>query len=341
MTYYQSNYPRRQSYYNMVKSGVAKAAAIGVSKAIGNGITAGSKKAYSYAFPSKKPRVPRKAKKAVRPRPSLQKQITSLKKEVKAMDGTLIYRARDTQYIGNSSNGMTHVVTMSNTIPILEIVLGQLRFFDSATPNTLVTASGASATYSRDYLFKSIHTKIEVRNNHQVPNKCTIYVCRPKLDTSIDPVTAFTNGLADIGSPSGSSPLVYLSDSDEFTKLWKIESSVTKRLNPGDYMTHTVSRKDITYSPAFTDSHSMTYQNKFGSYVILVKLEGCLGHSSGNSAQVGTLLSAVDVQYTTKWEVKYDAGVDLKYVYITDASDVLTLPNVSNKPSSAQQQFSV
>jgi len=271
---------------------------------------------------------------------TLAKQVKALSKEVKASDGTLIVHQRAGSYVETAS-GCAYGNGGSVTMAYLETVLGQLRFFDSATPNTLVQASGASATYQRDYLFKSIYGKQIARNNYKIPVRCTIYCCTPKKDTSIAPATAFTNGLTDIGNPSATSSLLHLTDSEEFSDLWKIHSSSSKILQPGTEMSLTYTAKDMLYAPSVFDSHALTYQNRFKNMQMLIRVEGCLGHDSVlTTTQFGLGPSRVDTLFHAKYEVCYDAGIDLKFIYLDDTS-TSTFTNafcIGNRQASANQQ---
>lgn len=256
-------------------------------------------------------------------KPSLKKQVTELKKQVNASNGTLIYRARQTFRALAAVNQQTHIMTENIAMANLEVVLAELRFFNPAVPGTLTQGSGASGTYTREYMFKSIATNVTIRNNYQVPAKVTYYIVAPKEDTSIAPLTSFTNGLTDVGAPSSSSQLVHLTDSDEFNDLYRIVSSKSKVLLPGMQMHALHSVKDILYSPATYDSHSLSYQKKYGSYMILVRVEGVIAHDS-SADQQGLAQAGVDVLADTTYRVIYDAGIDLKYIVVNDASDSFT-----------------
>lgn len=272
---------------------------------------------------------------------NVDKRLTNLSRQVNASTGTLIFRNRSTNKalaaVNQTAYADGEIIQMSS----YEAVLAQLRFFNPSAPATLIQGSGAVGTYTRDYLFSSIYTKVDAMNNYQVPCRCTMYLCTPKEDTNITPTTAFTNGLADVGNPSATSHLVFLSDSDEFTKLWKIHRSKTRILTPGQGMSIISSYKNMLYDPSVFDSHSLSYQRKYRCYVILVKVEGVLGHDT-SADQQGFLQAGVDISADTKFVVTYDAGIDLKYIYVADASDSFTNGGVvSSKPVSDNLAYSV
>lgn len=314
-------------YYNKYRNSTPQPV---VSKAAASKMTARQKKAIKKRG-GFVPKVPK----------SLKAQVKDLAKAVKASNGILIYRKRGTARCLAAVNQQTLTATEAIIMNNYEVVLAQLRFFNPSSPGTLIQGSGATGTYYRDYLFKTVHTNLTIRNNYQIPAKVTVYVCVPKEDTSIAPDTAFTNGLADVGNPSSSSPLVYLTDSDEFNDLWKIQSSKSKLLLPGVQFHVSYSNNNISYSPATIDSHSLSYQKRFGSYVILVRCEGIIAHDS-SADQQGMAQAGVDLTWDTTYKVEYDAGVDLKYIYLDDLSDTFTNGAlVSSMPVSDNIGYSV
>lgn len=279
-----------------------------------------------------------KAKTSIR---KLSKQVQNLSKEMKSQRSELIYHLRSTGRALSSVNQCTHYTPNANSINNYEAVLAQLRFFDSATPGTLVQADGSSGTYNRDYHFKSVYAAVTAYNNYQVPAKVTIYAVCSKDDTSIASITAYTNGLADVGNPSSTSPMVHLTDSPQFNELWKICSTKTKVLMPGQSLTSSYSVKDVFYNPSVTDSQTNTYQRKYKTFEFIVRVEGVYGHDTTNNEQ-GQLAAGVDVIYHAKYVVHYDAGGDLKYIYISDSASTFTNGGlVSSKPVADNIGYSV
>lgn len=344
--YFNPGTRRRQFRAAPSLSGMQKAGAIGAAVASSavkkvSSLWKDAKSAKTQKKAAAKKQLKRLGVQPPRDKPSVKKQLSELKKQVSASNGTLIYRKRGTTRVLSLANQQANSNSESMGVTNLEAVLGQLRFFNPSAPTTLVQASGASATYYREYMFKSIYTNTLVRNNYQIPCKVTVYTVIPREDTSQAPLTTFTNGLADVGNPSSSSPLVFLTDSDEFNDLWKIVKSKSKILLPGEQMHLMHSVKNILYSPATYDSHVLTYQRRFGSYVQIVRVEGCLAHDLLADEQ-GFSLAGVDVAWETKYEVIYDAGIDLKFIYLDDSADSFTNGAVvSNMPIADNQTYSV
>lgn len=272
----------------------------------------------------------------------LSKKVSMLAQEAKSSRSTLIYHKRSTDTAKASVNQTAYVMADALTMSNYEAVLAQLRFFNPSTPGTLTQADGATGTYMRDYLFKSIYHMCTAVNNYQVPAKVTIYSCVPKQDTNIAPITAFQNGLADVGNPASTSPMVYLSDSDEFNDLWRIDKSITKVLQPGQTLSCVFTAKNMRYSPATFDSHSLSYQSRFKCQAFIVRVTGVLGHDTSVASEQGFLASGIDCTCHAKHVVEYDGGIDLKYIYITDGSDSFTNGGVvSERPIADNIAYSV
>lgn len=336
--------PRSVGYVNRLYRNPTYAVGAGAA-------TAGSylaRKAYNYIKSKPSSVVPTtivnrsNKKKKLRPKKqTLKKAVKALQKEIKSEQATLIFRQRYIQYIRPAVNSQTTGVFGGCTCSDMETVLGQLRFFDPVTPGTLVQASGASGTYMRQYHFKSIVSTLLFVNNYQVPCYVTLYLCEPKSDTNIAVNTAFANGLADVGNPSSTSPLVYLTDSSEFNSLWKISSSKKARLEPGQSLIMSHNVKDVMYDPSIYDSHTFSYQKKFKNFQWAHRVEGVIGHDS-SALQVGQLAAGVDCTVKDVYTVEYDAGIDLTYIYVSDNVSAFTNGGVvSEQPVADNIGYSV
>lgn len=255
---------------------------------------------------------------------NLRKQVRTLSRQQKTSMGELIFHDRATYTARAPVNQQVHVLGYAVRTTEYEAVLAQLRFFDIANPATLVQASGAVGTYSRDYLFSTVYSQLGFMNNYQVPAKVTVYACCPKEDTSIAPTTAFTDGLVDQGNPSNTSQMVHLTDSIQFNDLWRICKRKSAIVMPGKRMSCTMSLKNIMYDPALLDSHSLVYQPKYKCFQWVVRVEGVIAHDSSVATEQGFAAAGGDFYVHTKYVVRYEAGTDLKYIYINDGADSFT-----------------
>lgn len=275
-------------------------------------------------------------------RKGLAKQVKSLQKQMNTNSGRFTYRIRSTGNVVASVNECNHT-GISGWLPTnLEAAISSLPFFNPATPGTLTTADFTSGTYNKDILFRTLTSKLTLRNNYQIPCNIRVYKCVPKSATSITPTTAFTNGLADQGAPASTSPLVFISDSEQFLDLYKIVRTDKAYLQPGDQYTVSDSDKNVIYDPSFLDSQTATLDNKrYKNFSYVVRVDGCLAHDSSASER-GQAQGAVDYQIDRIFHIQYDAGVDLNYISVSDSSNTFTNGAVvSNKPVADNQSYSV
>lgn len=266
---------------------------------------------------------------------SLTKQVKAIQKELKTNQGTLVYKEIATgRAVQPSVNQQTLTPLTQITMGSYETVLGELRFFNPAVPGTLTQGSGASGTYDRNYHFKSVYSKVSLVNNYQIPVRVKLYCCMPKEDTNIIPITAFSNGLADVGNPSLTSPYVDLTESPQFNKLWKIVKSYKKVLMPGQVMKSSINSKDVMYNPSIFDSHALDYQRKYKTLNWFVRITGVLAHDTVVTTEQSLAPCGLDFITQTIYTVEYDAGVDLKFIVIADTSDAAFTNGgvVSSKP---------
>lgn len=274
----------------------------------------------------------------------LKSQVRQVQKSVESNMGTHVQRRRATG--GVLASTAQKIITSSElcSITLLEEVLAQLRYYDPSAPSALVQASGVTGTYQKEFYFKSIYHCLSVRNNYQVPCKVKLFFVQSKRDTSIAANTAFTNGLADVGNPTSTSPLVYLSDSPQFNDLYSIvTSSKSVMLQPGAELSISNISKGFQYDPSFVDSHALSYQRRYQDMQFVIDFQGAIGHDTVVAGQQTNLPCGLDWWVHTTFTVRYSAGADIKYIYIDDEADS-TFTNggvVSNMPVSDNQSYSV
>jgi len=297
----------------------------------------GSKKYIAKKKQSKKPKVPkgRLAK--------LEQSVKNLSLDAKSGQGLLDYRGR-TSGTARSTVVGSKLYQSGGGISVtdIETILAQLQFYDPATPGTLVTSNASSGTYSRKVHFKSVYQRCLLRNNYQVPCKVRLYHLTVKTDTSLTPDSCYAQVADSLINGTDGSPLVRLRDSTLLMDLWKVDSSSSQVLQPGDEMVASHSIKPFDYDPSITDSHALTYQTDIKSGIWFIFIEGCLGHDT-SAAQYGLTLGGVDILYDNQFKISYDAGIDLHRIYIADTS-AATFTNggvVSSKPVSDNIGYSV
>jgi len=333
------------SYSHPYRRGLSYAAKAGSVAAAVGGIAMKAASRYMTPDKSKSVKTNKKIRRRfgpVKAQKSVKKQVKQLTKLVNADMGVHTQRRRSCGRVVCTSNQQTQTGFDVISSTLLEEVLAQLRYYDPSSPSALVNASGLTGSYQKDFLFSSIYANMTIRNNYQVPVLVRVYACRTKDDTSITPITAFTNGLVDVGNPASSSPLVYLSDSAQFRDLWSIEKTMIKQLNPGTQFSFKTATKSFSYDPSLYDSHNLEYMRRHHGLVYVVRVEGVISHDSAVTTEQSSGLGGVDIMLDTTFTVRYSAGAQIEYIYVDNETSAVTNGLViANMPISDNQAFSV
>lgn len=267
------------------------------------------------------------------------KRVDKLARYTASDMGTLIYRtiACDTQ-LSTANNCSNFSRSIGDTTSI-EATLAQLKYYDPSAPTNLVTADFSTGAYHKEILFEKMSLKIKIRANYEIPLNVCVYHCSVKEDTSNSPVTIFSNGDTTISNSTSNSPFLYPSDLPLFNDLWKIEKTEKCVIQAGREKEFNIyNDKMITYDPSLTDAHSLTYQKNNGAKALFCRVWGCIAHDSVADEQ-GLQDVQYDFQMMRSYTLKYNAGADIKYVYVdeTGLSTFTTGANVCN-PVEAQNQ---
>lgn len=239
---------------------------------------------------------------------NLKKRVRRLEKEMKDDISKVLYivDTKDTvrPSMGTALNGYRNLVEIST----IELALAQARFFDPATPGTLITSSLASPTYTQS-IGVSVSCKVHIRNNYQVPCVITCAVIQPKVATSTTPTSAWTNGLTDAGNPSNSSYLLTMKDSSEFNDTYRVKGKwITKIVEPGDMVIVTYGQKLFDYDPSYFDTNTSTFQPKGKSAMFFYRVHGVLGHDSSVATEQGIMPAGIDIHHISRYTIHYNSG---------------------------------
>lgn len=271
------------------------------------------------------------------------RQIKQLKRIAESDMGTLVFRDREFNALASPVKQQNVTVKDGITIPALEEVIAQLRYYDPTAPTALVTASGTDGTYQKEFFFQRALTKLTIHNNYQVPCHVSVYVCQCKGDTNLSPQTTWSNGLTDSSNGAITNINSYPTDSEQFTDLWRIVKSKKTKLMPGRSFVMSHALKPFQYDPSLFDSHGLNNMTKYKNFSYLIIVRGPTGHDSSVLTEHGVLPASIDIELDRVFEVKYAAGADIKFTYVVDnAANTFTNAGViSNKPANAQQSHSV
>lgn len=279
----------------------------------------------------------RSSKRYPRRKTSVRKDVKALKAKVNADQATHTYKELGAGEVQALAGQVEYTQEAISSVSNLEAWIANLRYYNPSNPTVLTTASGASGTFHREIHFSNIYSKLELRNNYQVPCRVKVYLCRPKSDTNIVPMTYYTNGIADQVISAGADQQtagLYLTDINTFNQQYSVVCKKDVILDAGAmcFATHNTGR--FKYDPSLTDSHTSGYQTKYKACLWIIRVEGILGHDSASAQDFNTLLGSVDYQFIHIAKIEYDAGVGLNDIYIQDNRNSFTSGSglVSSKP---------
>lgn len=264
---------------------------------------------------------------------SLSKRLSDVERKQNNLTSLLVYKVdtKDTlrPNIAEAIYGYLSAVSTSQ----IESALASCRFFDPSAPGTLITASLASPTYTQK-ITVSVHSRLVIRNNYQVPCVVTCGLVRPRVDTSITPNQALINSWTDAGAPDQGSTLLSYSDGKEFRELYRGKLKAL-RLEPGQQVVMSSGAKQFEYDPSYTDSETETYTKRNRSAIFVYRCQGVLGHDISVSTQQGMLPAGIDVYCANTYYIRYNSGgASVKTIVLSEgASQTFTNQGVvSSKP---------
>lgn len=300
-----------------------------------------------------KSNVPKKQSRKVHRAKSTRKNITALANQVKDIRKTLkqdkskhTHRYADSGIISSLDAECDHVALNPVTTARLEGATDGLRYFDPAVPGTLLTADSTTGAYSHDVVFKNVHSKLEVRNNYQVPARIKIYCCVAKSDGDHSPIEVYTNALPDQCVTAGAdaeSIMMFLTDIERVTEQWNIDCVVDKVLEGGQMASASHNTGEFHYDPSHQDTETTVYQKIRKSFCWVVRIEGVIAHDTAQ-AEYGISRASVDYNLVNKYEIIYDAGINLNDFSFNETRDTAFTnapPVVSLKPVADNIAYSI
>lgn len=299
------------------------------------------KKAWSRKPRKKKTRLTnRKVKKEVQ---QLKKKVRDIEHSEKAALGKMTYRRKVADRVIVSENVQNVSVYPVNTTGRYEAVLANLKYYNPSDPANLVTASAATGTYQKDFLIKSVSSKLTLRNNYQSDVEVLVYLCQPKNDTDQSPSAAWSLGIADDpGNITAYTDWGQLpTDFDTFRNFFRTRRLCLKTLSPGQSVQVSHGAADIFYDPAMTDAHALDYQTHLKSFAFMVIIRGTLSHDTSLDQQAMSA-AGVDSYQEDTMVVSYNAGVNLSFVHVDTTLATITNGAVqSHQPVSDNIGYSV
>lgn len=268
----------------------------------------------------------------------LAKQVKSIQFQLKNDFATHVNRvieqgsflcANNVQFANELS--ITNSASLQNSFDLL-------RYYDPATPGTLVTAAGETGTFSRQMTVKNINFKVRLRNNYQSPCNLTYYICEAKADTGDSPLQTWRNGTVNqyITDPNDTAIYTYPTDSVQMKEVWKVIKTVTKLIQPGSQCEVNVNTGKFVFDPSLFDDETDVFQRRNKATVVLFKIWGPPSHSGTSN---GTIACGLDFTSCRTTSIQYDAGTSLQDYSHSDNFEIQSTAVVSNKPVADNQIF--
>lgn len=233
---------------------------------------------------------------------------------------TFIQKNRATSIAVCSINSVQYTDHTVSNIAQIEAAIDALPHYDITDPGTYIDVNYTTGGQSKDIEFASTVSCFVIKNNYQVPVKARLYLCIPRIETSIAPSTSVTNGLLDVSNAlPNTTPMLSPMDSDQFKSLYRTKWTKKCILPPGGSKAFSHRHGAFHYDPSYTDTNALTNQPRNGCHIYLLRVEGVMGHQTA-SAVVGTAQAGVDCTLYRKYTIKYDAGATFKYIEVNDAT---------------------
>lgn len=251
-----------------------------------------------------------------------------------ATESKLVVKVRGMNRYTSAVNQVNHNYLDLFTYANLTSRFLTIPYWDPAT-NTVTDRNVQAANSSKNFYFKCF-AQCVLKNETNFPVTIRVYMLSPKQDTNRNPVLAVQDGILErsSGALNDTSPLFYPTDSQEFTRSWRVRKRKKAYLRAGDVMKITTSTRLFKYNGA--DGHTTQYQKKLESRVLLIRQEGPISHdcTTPNPDNLAFGESAVTVYTKKMYKIFYDGGAKMtRYqLFDTDVVNVLdptaTLPEV-------------
>lgn len=267
----------------------------------------------------------------------LKSRVQKIEKFVATQTSSHIQRDRDANTISCLVRKVEHFCFGINELSTIKTACDALKFFNPSAPATLITANIEASLFAQDIQISS-YQRFSLKNNYGLPAKVTIYECYIKADTTIGALSAYGNGLANIPSGLGAyaktNPQLYVNDSAELNKLYRVKKVKTAILHPGQGCSVSMNRPMIDYKPAVADNHTSEFQRALKYGCFMIRIEGLIAHDTTADEQLHTV-AKLDYEWVKVYTVKYSSGGnDLHDIEVIDD----TSASFSNGPISVDHR---
>ncbi len=260
----------------------------------------------------------------------LNKRVSKVSRLLNAVTCVKNYRERVTTPLNIAAiNEGVFAQNSFGAVNAIERAITKLEFFDPSSPSVPIEANGNSGLYQRAFAFSSKYY-FTAKNSYMVPVYCTLWLCLPRMQTSLGPADTWERGLDDL-SISTTDILIKPQDSAIFKNTWRVIKTKRALLPAGARMTMSYSAR-FTYDPTVQDVFGKIFYPQYDGSCILIRIEGDIAHLSTNQNFIGTGLGAIDMVKDIYHTVTYDGGFNANLVEVFNGGDVMATPVTGVKP---------
>lgn len=287
---------------------------------------------------SSKKRVASKAKRFARVRrtkrrTTLTRKVARISKDVRTMKlfdqaslGHKIYCHYDSGAFTNNVNSFGVAQWAFNTYGDIDSCLANLRVYNGATNNwDVVAGSGDTTGVKTRFLFSSSNI-LELKNNWACDMYVEIYLCTVRGDTAYLPNSLYQDDIRDISfvpTLSANSIMYTPQFAPGLRKSYRVKRVRAKILRPGQMFLVTHKTKKWVYCPGDHQTNDDQYSKRYKSAVWWVRFRGELQHQSADVTKAGYTAGQVDMSFSERYHVYYDAGRSITYQVDNNTLDSL------------------
>lgn len=272
-------------------------------------------------------------------RSSMRRDIAILKKRTEQSLSTYIKKENSYSTVKSGNGTCDYLLLDINNITLTDAAIDSVKYFDPATPGTLVNVDLSTANVQNIVRVKNVWGRIRLANNYGIPVQMDVYVLRPKVDTAVEPEAAMTDSLAEMSNGSITDKSIYPTDCHDFNDFWAIEKHRRRVVQPGQTMSMSAYIRGYDYDVSFATDHSLEYQKQFGARVFFIRALGTTSH--GATSGLGHTDAGVDIFMETTHTIRYPGGANIEYLEVVDATPSVVGARTVSIPANDQAVFTL
>nr|UOF82661.1 putative capsid protein [Cressdnaviricota sp.] len=273
---------------------------------------------------------------------ALIKRVQRVEKKVAKLDSLHTFKKCSVGTLDPAQNVCKWADNYRCTGSDIETAFAGLRYYDPATPGTLITAALGTGTFCRQFLM-NCYAQLIVKNNALIPADVIVYLAKAKQSTSTSVTSAMDGALADLGGVVKESTMIFMKDCmAEVRPYWDVKVAKKVRLQPGAEIKLTYNTGEFEYDPATFDLVSSTYNPDYKTFGWIIRTQGVLAHDKTTTTNVGTSSARVDYYLKEVYSCKYNSGgPELETILVSDGLTAMAAGPVVSQLSMRNQELAL